>query len=209
MRVNGAYAPDGDVWNPQSLFAIGISDHGNVVTQAYTTSAWSTDTNVYKGHIYQVGSLTDWATGTYEYYDDRFPLAAPPDAPAWAESGLKTRYYDNHDMDIVNTYPTLLRNPGDDLGEIATVVWQEDEDSPSGYGPGSNNLVVNFAIEDLALGTFNTEDLYFFWAMECGNDGILLEGEVGIVPEPFSALLFGTGVAAAAAYGTRLRKRRR
>ncbi len=202
-----AYAPDGDLWNPQSLFAIGISDHGNVVQQAYETSAWGVAENVQMGHIYSVGGLTDWATGTYEYYDKNFN-SQPPDAVAWTESGLKNRKWDTKTA-YVNTYPTLLRNPGNDLGDIATVAWQTVGSGDYGADAGDYNLVIDFAPGDLDLGTFNTEDLYFFWSMECGNDGILLEGDVGVIPEPFSALLFGTGVAAAAAYGTLMRKRRR
>ena len=205
-----AYDTGGDLWNPDSMFAIGITDHGNVVTQAYRTGDWGIGANVDKGHIYSVGGLTDWATGTYEYYDKHFTNAEPPDAAAWTESGLKNRTWDTN-MNYANTYPTFLRSTpaGSDLGDLATVEWLTVGSGDYGDDAGDYNLVIDFAPEVLGLGTYNTEDLYFFWAMECGNDGIALQGAVGVVPEPFSMLLFGTGVAVAAVYGTRLRKSKR
>ena len=55
-----AYAPDGQYWEPQQIFAVGLTDHtGNAVSQAYNDdSNWGT---VQQGHVYTTptSSLTD------------------------------------------------------------------------------------------------------------------------------------------------------
>ena len=205
-----AYAPSGDWWNPSKLFAVGVSAHsGNIVPQAYNGGTWKP---VAKGGIYRTANdrLTDFATGTYEGYEHTIPGGTPADAGnGLAEEGLKPQVYEtgypNH-----NTYPTLLRNYSELLGQ-ATVAWADVDVSRwpgcTRNQLGARDLMIDLDPTALGISASDYDDLHFFWSMECGNDGVLLTGAVGqIVPEPFSIALFSTVFLGALGYNIRRRK---
>jgi len=205
------YAPDGDIWNAEEVFAVGMTDHdGNVVQQAYTDDAnWGT---VEKGHIYSTPTsdiLLDWATGTYEGYDQETPDAIPPDADSSglpvAENGLATRLTDTEtdpgtgEFLYTNTYPTLLKDPTADIG-LASVEWVANPDHSWPNRIGLWDIVIEFSAADLGLVGEDIRDLSFFWSQECGNDGVLLSAPMGeAIPEPATILLLaGIGLGAVA-----------
>ena len=205
-----AYDVDGNYWDPDKIFAVGLTDHtGNVVSQAYNDDAnWG---SVLKGHIYSTpsDSLTDWATGTYEGYDHSIPSGLPADADSSGvsvvENGLKARKYDT-DLNYVNTYPTVLKAPESDLG-LAAVAWTLNPASSLENMIGKYDITIDLDPADLGLELSEYRNLSFFWTMECGNDGVLLTGPVGqVIPEPLTVLLFGTIAAGAAGFTSRRKK---
>ena len=210
-----SYAPAGNIWQPEELFAIGVSDHsGNVVGQAYDDDEnWGT---ILRGRIYSTptGTITDWATGTEENYDAILPGRIPQDADdlgiTVVENGLVARTRDTEMIDgeylVNNTYPTLLKAPLADLG-AATVQWALNPGYNFANRIGPYDLTIQFDPGYLGLDPSQFSDLKFFWTMECGNDGVLLAAPAAeAVPEPLSVVLLGT-VAAGALLSRRNRRR--
>ena len=158
--------------NTGNVFGLGLTSHsGDPTFNPFDHGLpWSP---VSQGNLY---SDAVFATGTYEAY----PFAGPTGTP-----------YDGG-PDIYghgNNLPTLIAGYGADLGSQGPVSWTATAGQPWAYE-------VSASVNLTALGAGDGDDFELWWAMECGNDGIMAAGTVPPVPEPGSLaiLAFGAGV---------------
>jgi len=216
----------------------GLVDHGDValygmVLESHTAYADSEMNLIYKGHLDTAGKAgmlyggnVEFATGTYEGYVADHPLGYVPEMaraaalPGTAPEVPRSAWSYDKGVSQSNEYPTLLLS-GTEVASGA-VAWSLS--GLTGTLHGDHDAYVAFVAANGApawtgewWGGFTlpgfdpaTQYVELWWAMDCGNDGVVLNpyGQPASysVPLPGSLILCGIGMVSVGAF--RLLRRR-
>jgi hypothetical protein len=163
LNVGGSFQSGGG-----SVYGIATTSHANIVQQAYAGQIWD---SVTAGKLYQ---NANFATGTYERYQDSTPGFDPDDGDG---------------NNRVNSYPSFIRYGNEAAGDVSGVRYRATSGSPWAFD-------IFYKVSLTALGLAGGETIQSFWVMECGNDGTQQFIRNPAVPEPSSIALVLAGVSA-------------
>ncbi len=168
VNVGGSHnAGTGDV------YGLAMTSHSGDVNGNFDPDdngfPWS---QVLQGHLY---SDALFATGTYEPY-----------------AGADSVYEDggNDPFGDQNNIPSLIAGFGADVGYQGAVSWGSNS-----VGAGDYLISTTIGLDDLGLQYGGHFEMW--WSQECGNDLVMLTGDIPDrppVPEPGTMLLLGTGL---------------
>jgi hypothetical protein len=166
LNVGGTFQTGGG-----SAYGIATTSHANVVQQAYAGQIWD---SVTAGRLY---SNADFATGTYERYQNNTPSYDPDDGDG---------------NNRLNSYPTLIRYGNQVAGDVSGVRYR------NAGGPWAFDIFYKVALSALGLNPLGGDQVQAFWVMECGNDAAEQIFRTPAVPEPTTVALLMAGVSALA-----------